>query len=162
MKPQVATSLRGARLLLEEQHDHIELVRDERLVEGRERDRLRQAGAGFDEDELAACERRAGAAAEHGVGGELQEIVRIISAQLRFFGGQRAEHRLDFAQRAPDDLVDAPVEREGPAAVGQLAGDHDLEGGAPGGSAGLGMLMFGPRAEFTVPVLAQLRAPETA
>jgi hypothetical protein len=52
-----------------------------------------------------------------------------------------------------DDLVDAAVEGEGPALVGDAAGDGDLEGGGGASASDLA-------AQFVVPVRAELGAPD--
>jgi len=53
-KVQRATALAGAELLVEKLDERVELVMDERLVEGGERDGLGETGTGFDEDEFGA------------------------------------------------------------------------------------------------------------
>ena len=54
MELQRASARSGPRLQIEEFDQGIELVINQRLVERRQRDGLRQAGAGLDEDEFGA------------------------------------------------------------------------------------------------------------
>ena len=87
MELQRPPPLRGAQAQIEELDEGIELVMDERLVERRERDGLRQAGAGLDEDQFRVQRgtvKRGELGGEgrgpdeDGVGGELEEIGRIV------------------------------------------------------------------------------------
>ena len=52
VEDQGASAGGGAELLVQELDEGVELVEDQRLVEGREREGLGQAGTGLDEDEL--------------------------------------------------------------------------------------------------------------
>ena len=163
-EPEVAEAFAGAEAEVEELGDAFELGAEEGVVGGGERDGLREAGLGFDKDELRAerGEGRAGGGAEAeapqgGVGGELDEIVGVVAAEFGFVGREGAGDGLDFAEgecgAGAEELIDAAGEGEGPAAVDEAALDGDLELGGGGGGGGLG-------AEFVVPVGAELRAPE--
>ena len=96
-------------------------------------------------------------AGEGGVGGELDEVRRVLGAEFGVVGGEFAGDGFDFAEGdaslAGDELVDAAGEGEGPAVVDDAAGDGDFEEGVAALGGGLG-------AELVVPVGAELGAPE--
>ncbi len=96
-------------------------------------------------------------AGEGVVGGELDEVGRVLGAQLGVVGGELAGDGFYFAQRERivrgHELVDAAGEGERPAVVDDAAGDRDFKEGA-------GVFRGGLRAELLVPVGAELGAPE--
>ena len=151
----------GAQPLVEKLDDDIELVVHERLVEWREHDGLREAGRGFDEDEFAARSGATQRAAQDGVGGELEKVGGVVRAQVLFGHGERARDGFDFAENGADDLVDAAGERKCPTLPDELALDRHFEGDVRAPGTGDGIFLFGAGAELVVPVLAELRAPET-
>ena len=118
---------------------------------------------------------------EGDVGGELSEVAGVIATQFGFVGGERARDGLDLAEhngrgrwrhrpqrsvtcwerffgerfgREPEELVDAAVEGEGPAAVENAPLDRDFKFGSGA------VLGGGLGAELLVPVSAELRAPD--
>ena len=109
---QVTEAFAGAVAEREELGDAFELAAEERVVGGGEDDGLREAAGNFDEEELRAKgrARRAGnfggarvqqgvlriEAPEGGVGGELDEIFRIVAAEFGFVDGQCARDGFDF------------------------------------------------------------------
>jgi hypothetical protein len=111
---QVTEAFAGAVAERKELGDAFELAAEERVVGGGEGDGLGEAAGSFDEDELRAKtrERRArtfgGARAqqgvlrieapEGGVGGELDEIFRIVAAEFRFVDGQCPRDGFDFPE----------------------------------------------------------------
>ncbi len=88
---ELAESGAGAETEVEKFADTLELNAEEIFVGGIKRQSLREAGTGFDEDELRAqggagrVERAQ--AGERDVGGELGKIRRIIAAEFRFIDG---------------------------------------------------------------------------
>ena len=87
----------------------------------------------------------------------MDEIPRVLGAELGFVDRQRADHSLDLAQREATigghELVDTAGERKRPALVKYLAGDRDLE-------LGLRVLGGGAFAQLPVPLRAELGAPQ--
>ena len=156
---QAAEALARPQAQAEEFGDAFELDAEQAIVGRRERQRLREAGVGFDKHQFEAgrgvgprCGPQQG-----GVGGELDEIVGVLGAEFGFVRRQGAGDGLDFAQRdaarVAEDLVDAAGEREGPAAMNDRALDRNLELGA-------GVLGERARTKLAVPVGAELRAPQ--
>ena len=91
----------GAEAEVEKFGEPLELNADEIFVGRIERESLREAGTGFDEDELGAQSgvgRVQGAeAGKRYVGGKLGEIRWVIAAKLRFIRGQWTGDGLDLA-----------------------------------------------------------------
>ena len=96
MKSERATAFRGKEALVEEFDNAVKLVDDQRFIEGRERDRLRETRGDLDKDQFAA--RRLMFQARQGqVGSQLQEIAAVVGPQLRLVHGQRPGDGFDFA-----------------------------------------------------------------
>jgi hypothetical protein len=127
LKLQRPPALGGAKTEVQKLNQRVELVVDQRLVERRERDGLRQAGAGLDEDKLGRGLRCAAEPSHHHIRRELAEIVGIVGAQFLLRRREGAHDAFDFTKRIANKLVDSTAELECPAAVHEPAFYDDLE-----------------------------------
>jgi len=172
---EVAQAFARAQSQIQKLRDTLQLGPKHPVVRRSERNRLGESAAGLDKHELGAecglcrsvlsgrlrcrgLQRRRRHFPERDVGGELRKVARIIRAQFAFLDGKRSGDCLDFAKGdgagGAQQLVDAPRELQGPAAVENPAFDCDFERGLGFGGGRLG-------AKLLVPVRAELGAPQT-